>query len=134
MNDQASEFREGIKGGKSYRNSKSWIYEQTSRLTVAIQLMTAVIVTMILVVISWPSIVDESHKELFIINSDKFISVLRAQAEARYVIRIGCEPRAEESCVIAGRFVEFFREAGWIVEDNSVQRTMLGKPEAGILV
>jgi hypothetical protein len=111
-----------------------WIYEKTAKLPIIFRVILTLAVIAIVVSLAWSPVVKEYQKEHFVVDSARFINILKAQSADRYRIRIGCAPTSEEACVVAGHFLDFFREAGWLVEGNSVQRTMLGKPEAGILL
>jgi hypothetical protein len=61
-----------------------------------------------------------------------FIEKLRGQSSSRERIRIGCANSNEEACVVAAQFLDLFREAGWKVEGNAVQRLVLPKPLSGV--
>jgi hypothetical protein len=110
------------------------IYEGAARLSTTAKVCISVVVTVVAVVIAWEPVSEEYRREHFIIDAGKFVSVLRSQFFPRTRIRIGCSAYLEESCVYAGHFPDFFRAAGWRVEENRVQRTVPGKPEAGILL
>jgi hypothetical protein len=112
-----------------------WIYERT----VAIPHNWKTVITcgalLLVVGLSWSPVRAEYRKEHFTVDSDRFIATLRTQSpESRYTIRIGCPPSEEGSCVIAGHFVDYFRDAGWTVDGNSVQRAIIGRPQPGILL
>jgi len=63
-----------------------------------------------------------------------FEKPLKAQTTPREEIQIAC-PQADESvCVYAAQFINMFREAGWRIQDNQVQRGMLGTPLAGVVL
>lgn len=62
-----------------------------------------------------------------------FEKPLTEQQSPREEIRIACPTADEKTCVYAAQFIDFFREAGWKVQGNSVERTVLGKPLAGVI-
>ena len=111
-----------------------WIYEKTAHLSTTTKLIAILAVGAIVLSLAWAPVATEYHREHFVVDSAKFIDSLKSQTQERYAIKIGCAPGSEEECVIAGHFVDFFREAGWTVDGNSVQRATIGKPEAGILL
>lgn len=79
----------------------------------------------------WPL----SHRhELNQRERSAFEQPLKQQKEPREEIQIAC-PQAEEStCVYAAQFINLFREAGWKVQGNAVQRGALGAPLAGVIL
>lgn len=111
-----------------------WIYEKAAGLSTITKVILTMLVAVILLLLVWSPVSNEYRREHFFVDSGKFIEALRAQTTPRYIIRIGCAQASEEACVLAGHFLDFFREANWTVEGNSVQRVTLGKPEAGILL
>lgn len=111
-----------------------WIFEKTANLHAWIKSMIVVFASIVLILLAWRPVAEEYRREHFIIDKDKFLAALEKQERNRLLVRIGCAPADEESCVIGGRFLDFFREAGWQVEGNEVQRVQLGKPEPGILI
>jgi len=111
-----------------------WIFEKTARLSVSTKACISAVVIVFIVGMAWSPVATEFQREHFTVDSAAFIKALKAQTGPRYVVRIGCPPNSEEACVFAGHFLDFFREAGWVVEGNSIQRVQLGKPEAGILL
>jgi hypothetical protein len=60
-----------------------------------------------------------------------FEEPLKEQKEPREEIQITCPQADENTCVYAGQFVNLFREAGWKVHDNHVQRVTMSNPTAG---
>ncbi len=58
--------------------------------------------------------------------------MLRAQQEPREKIRLGCTPSSEEACVFAGQLFDLFREAGWTVRGNTVERGTFDVPRPGV--
>jgi hypothetical protein len=57
---------------------------------------------------------------------------LREQKVAREEIQIACPQDDEKTCVYAAQFIDFFREAGWTVQGNQLERVTLAKPLAGV--
>jgi hypothetical protein len=64
----------------------------------------------------------------------QFVEVLKAQREPREQIRLGCVPSSEETCVFAGQLFDLFREAGWTVRGNKVERGTLEIPRPGVVL
>jgi hypothetical protein len=65
----------------------------------------------------------------------QFISRLKVQQQSRKEIRLGCAVFSEEACVLcvlAGQLLKVFREEGWVVQGNKVERVTLPKPLAGV--
>lgn len=67
-------------------------------------------------------------------QSTRFIEALSSQPPPREEVMIGCPTASEEACVFAAQFIDLFQEAGWVVRGNQVERGMLGKPDAGVLL
>ena len=63
-----------------------------------------------------------------------FVSTLRAGQPPHESIRIGCPQSSEDACVFAATFIEHFKNAGWTVEPDAVQRLVLPKPMAGVAI
>jgi hypothetical protein len=63
-----------------------------------------------------------------------FVQELMALQSSREEIRLGCAAGSEDTCVLAGQFLDLFQEAGWIVRGDSVERAQLGKPRAGVVL
>ncbi len=66
---------------------------------------------------------DEKHK---------FVEVLLSQTETRERIMIACPPMNEQLCISATPFVDLFKRGRFIVENDRVDRVILGKPSAGV--
>jgi len=54
-----------------------------------------------------------------------FTEMLKKAKEPKEVIKLGCAGGDEDACVFAGQLFDLFREAGWLVEGNKVERVML---------
>jgi hypothetical protein len=79
----------------------------------------------------WPPLRrhELSEKERY-----KFEESLSAQKSPRDTVRLVC-PRADESaCAYAGQFISLFREAGWTVLGNQIERGTLARPESGVIL
>ena len=113
-----------------------WIYEGAARLSTTTKVCTSVVVTVAAVVIAWDPVAEEYRREHFIIDAGKFVSVLRSQFSGRSRIRIGCSAYLEESCAVCGSFSGLVSEQqdGVLKKELEFQRTVTGKPEAGILL
>jgi len=61
-----------------------------------------------------------------------FEEPLKKQTDDRYEIQLTCPSADEPTCVYAAQFITLFREAGWKVQNNQVQRVILGVPYSGI--
>jgi hypothetical protein len=57
---------------------------------------------------------------------------LKEQKAGREEIQIACPQADEGTCVYAAQFIDFFREAGWTVQGNQVERVMPARPLAGV--
>src|SRR6266404_327548 len=79
----------------------------------------------------WPPIrrhtLNEKERALF----EKPLS---EQKEPREEVQLVCTQGDESACVYAAQFVDIFREAGWKVRDNHVQRVRMNNPTAGIIL
>src|SRR6266852_448807 len=58
----------------------------------------------------------------------------KPRSEPRETLRIGCVSWSEESCVVAGKFLLAFSEAGWLIEDKRVFRLEPAVPIEGAAV
>lgn len=67
-------------------------------------------------------------------ESERFVAALKAAPEPREEVRLGCPPADEDACLVAGQLLRLFRQAGWVVQDDRVERALLGKPTPGIVV
>lgn len=65
---------------------------------------------------------------------EAFQAPLKRQIDPKERIQILCPPDDESSCVYAGQFVNVFRDAGWTVENNGVQRVAMQLPTAGVSI
>lgn len=63
-----------------------------------------------------------------------FEEPLKKQNENRYEIQLDCPSADEQTCVYAAQFINLFREAGWKVQNNQVQRVVLGVPYEGVRI
>jgi hypothetical protein len=63
-----------------------------------------------------------------------FQKPLRSQAEQREKIQILCPASDEGSCIYAQQFVNVFRDAGWTVEGNAIERVTISAPTAGVTI
>ena len=93
-----------------------WIFEKTVRLSVFTKACISAVVIVFLVGIAWSPVSTEFHKEHFTSDEVAFIEVFKAQTEPRFMVRIGCPADSEKVCVKAERFLDLFKEAGWLVE------------------
>jgi hypothetical protein len=59
---------------------------------------------------------------------------LKEQKAPREEIQFACPQDDETVCVYAAQFIDLFREAGWKVSSNQVERVVLAKPQAGIVL
>jgi hypothetical protein len=59
-----------------------------------------------------------------------FIAALKKQPGGK--IRLGCASGSEESCIFAQQFLGLFKEAGWSVEGEKVERVVISKPFFGV--
>jgi hypothetical protein len=63
-----------------------------------------------------------------------FEKPLSDQKEPREEIQIVCAEKDEPACVYATQFVNIFREAGWKVQNNQVERVRMMNPAAGVIL
>jgi len=63
-----------------------------------------------------------------------FEAPLKAQKSERQEIIFACPAADENACVYATQFPDYFREAGWIVPKNGIERVTLGVAYAGIVI
>jgi len=111
-----------------------WTFEKTAHLSDFTKACVSAVVIVFLVGIAWSPVSTEFHKTHFTADEAAFLEVLKAQTEPRCMVRIGCPADSERVCVVAERFLDLFKEAGWIVEGDSVQRLPIAESEAGILL
>ena len=79
----------------------------------------------------WPQV----HRHFFTeVERNQFEQPLKDQMETREEIQIMCPVADESSCVYAGQFIDLFRQAGWKVQGNQVDRITLAKPLAGVVL
>src|ERR1700683_2966490 len=64
----------------------------------------------------------------------RFERPLQAQQAPREEIILACPQQEESTCVYAAQFINLFREAGWKVRGNIVERGMLGIPYSGVIL
>jgi hypothetical protein len=62
---------------------------------------------------------------------ERFKAPLEQQRDERYEIQIACPSADEASCIYATQFIDLFREVGWKIQDNQVQRVTLGRAYGG---
>jgi hypothetical protein len=74
------------------------------------------------------------HRTLTNEQRTGFVEALRSQPPPREEVMVGCPAASEEACVFAAQFIDLFQEAGWVVRGNRVERGMLGKPDAGVVL
>jgi hypothetical protein len=63
----------------------------------------------------------------------EFLKLLKAPISGD-VLRVGCVPWSERSCVAAGQFMILLSEAGWRIEGNRVVQEQTNSPDEGISV
>jgi hypothetical protein len=110
------------------------VFLGTNRLPIFMNAVIALFFVTLIVSFAWKPIIQEYNKEYFRIDDKKFTEALKNQSSARHIIKMGCAKNLEESCITAGHFLKLIRNAGWIVENNIVQRIEITKPESGILL
>jgi hypothetical protein len=78
----------------------------------------------------WP------HERHNLSNQERyaFERPLKEQKAPREKIQVACPQDDERACVYAAQFVDYFREAGWTVQGNLVERVMLARPLAGVIL
>ena len=77
----------------------------------------------------WP----QGHRHVFTKSErDAFEQPLKEQKAPREGIQVGCPQADENTCIYATQFIDLFREAGWTVQGNQVQRVTLGRPSSGV--
>jgi hypothetical protein len=79
----------------------------------------------------WPPI---RRHTLSVQERYSFEKPLSEQKEPREEIQILCAEGDEPSCLYGGQFVNLFREAGWKVQNNRIERVRLNNPSAGIVL
>ena len=77
---------------------------------------------------------DQIHNNYTLTAKQKaiFVETLKRAKDPKEVIKLGCAGNDANACVFAGQLFGLFREAGWVVEGNKVERVMLGVPLPGI--
>lgn len=66
---------------------------------------------------------------------NRFEKPLRVQQKGEHEeIQIVCPAADEPTCVYAEQFINIFRDAGWKVQNNEVQRVTLARPPAGVML
>ena len=63
-----------------------------------------------------------------------FEKPLQEQKEPRETITLSCPAADENTCVYAAQFVDMFREAGWKIQNNAVERVTLGRAYPGVIL
>ena len=64
----------------------------------------------------------------------RFQGPIKDQLSARDEIVVACPQQDEGTCVYAAQFVNIFREAGWRVRGNAVERGLWSRPVAGVFL
>lgn len=75
---------------------------------------------------------DQKPRRLAVEQKMQFIKLLKSAKQPREEIKLGCAAGSEEACVFASQLLNLFREAGWVVQGDQVERVMLSKPLAGV--
>jgi len=113
----------------------AWVRNAVLQKTKSIRFVFLMIVAVALVgifgVYVWPPSRRHTLSES---ESRAFASPLMAQTSPRETIKLGCAAADENTCVYAGQFLDLFREAGWLVQGNQVERVTLAKPMAGVIL
>jgi hypothetical protein len=79
----------------------------------------------------WP----RSHRHVFSeTEQNVFEQPLKGQVEPHEEIQIACPQADENTCIYAAQFIDFFRDAGWTVRGNKVERVTLAKPLKGVIL
>jgi uncharacterized membrane protein YhaH (DUF805 family) len=79
----------------------------------------------------WP----RSHRHVFSeTEQNVFEQPLKGQVEPHEEIQITCPQADENTCIYAAQFIDFFRDAGWTVRGNKVERVTLAKPLKGVIL
>jgi hypothetical protein len=114
----------------------SLVRDSASRATRAVRftglMVIAVVVIIAFGIYAWPPLPyyrTLSQKEI-----ESFKTALGKAPPGAARIRLGCPQVNEEVCVMAGQFLPLFQRAGWKVEGNSLQRTSVQKPVAGVTI
>jgi len=85
----------------------------------------------VLVGLVWPPVRQSLTDE----ERDRLPAILKATAEPRDRVWIGCPPASEgDACLLAGDLLRAFRRAGWAVENNRVDRVPYAEPLTGIVL
>lgn len=103
--------------------NKSWRFGGTLVIALAVLTLFAIYV--------WPPI---RRHILTDVERERFEEPLKQQTDERYTIQLTCPSADESICVYAAQFINLFREAGWKVQNNQVQRVVLGVPYEGIRI
>lgn len=74
----------------------------------------------------------QNSYRLTIEQNSIFSEILKKAKDPKESIKLGCAGNDENACVFAGQLFGLFRESGWIVEGNVVERVALGVPLPGI--
>jgi len=62
----------------------------------------------------------------------KFEKPLKDQTRDRFTVILSCPSDDEQVCVYGAQYINIFREAGWTVQNNQIERATLGVPYNGI--
>jgi hypothetical protein len=63
-----------------------------------------------------------------------FEEPLKAQVSPRDELQIACPGADESACIYASQFINLFRDAGWKVRGNIVDRVVLATPSSGVIL
>lgn len=79
----------------------------------------------------WPPLKRHvlSHEEW-----SAFETPLKEQQASRDEIQVLCPQMDEGTCIYAAQYVNIFRDAGWTVQSNKVERVIMESPLAGITI
>jgi hypothetical protein len=79
--------------------------------------------------LTWP-IPEEGLGTLTQSQRERFSAILRTQPE-HVLIHLMCPPGDEKDCAVAGQFISLFRQNGWDVKGNVVDRVINGSTRPG---
>lgn len=80
---------------------------------------------------AWPAV---RRHVLTVDERARFEVPLKQQSQERFEIQLACPGADEATCVYAAQYIDLFREAGWKVQNNRVERVALGVPYEGIRI
>jgi hypothetical protein len=79
--------------------------------------------------LTWPK-PEEGLGTLTQFERDRFSSILKVQQE-HILIHLMCPPADEKDCAVAGQFIPLFRQNGWDIKENVVERVINGSTRPG---